>query len=581
MKDFFKMVLAVICGIFILSIISTILSVMVLGAMLAAGSAQPSMPKSAVLKIDMSQMVIGEQTTDMPAIDVLNLGSTVSTIGLWDAAQALDKAAQDPGIKYVYLLTDGNATGISNNSEFRAALARFRSSGKPVVAYMESPSTGSYYLASVADKVYMTSYQGATTMLNGVSTQMLFFGDLLKKFDVDVQLIRHGKYKSAGEQFTRGESSPENREQYQRMIDSMWENISKEIASSRDFTVEQLNDAIDNLTLCSPEDFLQQGFVDGLLTRQELEAKLATLFVVDEFKDVKMVDFADYAAAKVVPSKAKDKIAVIYADGNIIDGSDKTQVAGDRFASVISKVRADSTVKAVVLRVNSPGGSVLASEKIKNELDLLKADKPLVASYGSYAASGGYWISNNCDRIYADATTLTGSIGVFSMIPNLGETAKNIAHVGVETVASNRHGNIYDMMHHFDDDEYAYMLKSIESIYDRFTTIVSEGRGMEKEAVDEIGQGRVWTGADALGIGLVDEIGTLEDAIRYAASAAGDPDLAKWNVKGYPAPPSQMQMIMDMLGKGGESDAELLTRAVRTLGTPQAMARLPYEIEVK
>ena len=584
MKDFFKMVLAVVVGIIVVSILSGILTIFAIGAIAAMGSAQPQLPKSAVLKIDMGQTTIAEQAgSSMDAMSLLQGGSMGTTVALWDAVQAVNKAAEDPGIKYIYLLTDNNATDVATNSEFRKALANFRKSGKPIVAYMEAPTTGGYYLASVSDKIYMTSNIGATTMINGVSTQMTFFGDLLKKFDIDVQLIRHGKYKSAGEQFTRGSASPENLEQYQKLVDSMWSAMRAEIASGRDISEEKIDEAIDNLVLCSPQDFVDYGFVDELLDRKGLEDKLASLFVVDKFKDVKMIGLDDYISVKVLPSKVKNKIAVIYADGQIVDGNAKMEVAGDRFASVIEKVRADSTVKAVVLRVNSPGGSVLASDKIKTELDLLKADKPLIASYGAYAASGGYWISNNCDKIYSDAATLTGSIGVFSMIPNLGDALKNVAHVGVETVSSNKHGNIYDMMHHFDEEEYNYLYKGIENVYDRFTTIVSEGRGIAKEQVDEIGQGRVWTGADALQIGLVDEIGTLEDAIHYAAVAAGEPELAKWNVKGYPAPLSQVEQIMSMFGmdKGGESDIELLTKKVRELGSPEVMARMPYDVVIK
>ena len=284
--------------------------------------------------------------------------------------------------------------------------------------------------------------------------------------------------------------------------------------------------------------------------------------------------------AKVVSGKAKQKIAVIYADGEIIDGKGKSDIAGDRFASVIEKIAADSTVKAVVLRVNSPGGSVTASEKIKNELDRLQEAKPLVASYGDYAASGGYWISNRCDKIFSDATTLTGSIGVFGLVPDLSGTAKDIAHVGVESVTSHKHGDMYGLMRPLDAEEYDFMLTGIEAVYDRFTTIVSEGRGIPKETVDEIGQGRVWTGADALNINLVDEIGTLEDAIHYAATAAGEPDLAKWNIKGYPRPLTPMEQFMDMVGSGSK-DEDVLVSVLKKITKPQVLARLDTDIKIQ
>ena len=521
MKNFLKMVLAVICGILLLNV----LIIAVFAGL--AGSGTPSVPAEGVLKIDMSKIVIAEQSRETDPLAMLQAGGKpVVTIGMHEAVCAVNAAAEDPGIKYIYLKTDGNMTDVAHLSEFRTALQNFRTnSGKAVVSYIESPTTGSYYLASVADKVYMTSHPGSMMQLSGISTQMMFLGDLLKKFGVNVQLIRHGKYKSAGEMYTRNSSSPENREQYQVMVNSMWKAVSEEIAASRGIGIDDLNAAIDGLKLCMPQDFKDCGLVDELLDRDGLKNQLATLAVAEKYEKVTMIPFADYTTAKVLPSTGKNKIAIIYADGNIIDGQEEQNVAGDRFASIIEKVREDKTVKAVVLRVNSPGGSVLASDKIKAELDRLGADKPIVASYGTYAASGGYWISNNCDKIYSDAVTLTGSIGVFGLIPDLSKTASDVLHVGVESISSNKHGDMYGMFRPLDKAEYDFQLRSIEDVYTRFTTIVSEGRDIPVERVDEIGQGRVWTGADALELGLVDELGTLEDAIAYAGTSRATPHL--------------------------------------------------------
>ena len=588
MKDFVKMVLAVICGILILSIVSFFLTFAMIGAMAAAGSGKPVLPKSGVLSLDLSKVVIAEQSQDGGSLGSVNPASLLAggeapadIIGIWDAVQAVNAAAEDPAVKYIFLRTDGNASGVTALGELRVALERFRTaSGKPVVSYMESPGSASLYLASVSDKIYMNSSLGLTPQFTGVGSQMYFLGDLLKRLGVNVQLIRHGKYKSAGEMYTRNSASPENREQYQRMIDSMWEVLGATIAESRGITVDDLDAAIEGLKLRLPQDFVDCRLVDELLDRKGLEDKLATLAVVDKYKDIKWIGFAEYVEAKLVPSKARQKIAVIYADGEIVDGSAKSEVAGDRFASVIAKVAADSTVKAVVLRVNSPGGSVTASEKIKNELDRLQEVKPLVASYGDYAASGGYWISNRCDKIFSDATTLTGSIGVFGLVPDFSGTAKDIAHVGVESVTSHKHGDMFGLMRPLDAEEYDFMLSGIEAVYDRFTTLVSEGRGIPKETVDEIGQGRVWTGADALKINLVDEIGTLEDAIRYAATAAGDPDLAKWNVKGYPKPLSPMEQFLEMVGNAPK-DEEVLVSALRKITKPQVFARMDTDIRIR
>lgn len=594
MKNFLKMTLAVICGLLVFTVVMGFLSLTVFGALLAAGSSTPVIPSSGVLKIDMSKITLAEQSKEgNPLSSLTSSGNQRATIGLWDAVQSVNDAAFDPAVKYIYLKTDGNASGISSLEEFRAALARFREiSGKPVVAYMETPGTGEYYLASVSDKIYMSPNLGASYMLNGVGGSMMFFGELLDKLGVNVQLIRHGKYKSAGETYTRSSASPENLEQNQRMVDAIWEVLSDQIAKSRELSTAELNSIINNLKLVSPQDFVDAGLVDRLLTREELENQLAVLAYEDEFSDVKMISFSDYVAARVVPTaKSGNEIAIVYADGEIIDGSDKTAIDGDRFASIIAKLRKDDKVKAVVLRVNSPGGSVTASEKIKTELDLLKAEKPLVASYGTYAASGGYWISSNCEKIYSDATTLTGSIGVFGMVPDLSKTFKNVLHVNIQNVTSNKHGDMYSGMRPLDQAEYNYILSSIESVYDRFTTIVADGRSLPKTRVDEIGQGRVWTGTDALSIQLVDEIGTLEDAVIYAAALAGDPDLSSWKIKGYPKAPTAIEELMEMfstsvkaaaaLPAGLSESAATFIDSVSELAQPAIYARMDSEIHIQ
>ena len=599
MKDFFKMVLAVIVGLFLATIIFFILGMGFVSSLAAAGSATPTLPKSGVMVLDMSKVNITEQSTPSTP-DVMSLisgsGAMIENIGLWKAVQAINKAAEDPAVKYIYLKADGASSGMASIQELRKALSNFRKSGKPVVSYIESPSTSSYYLASVADKVYMTSHQGASSMLVGVGTQLVFYKDLLDKLGVNVQLIRHGKYKSAGEGYIKNAPSEENLEQNQAMIDAIWGSFASEIAQSRGISIEALNAAIDELKLNLPEDFLREGLVDALMDRQALENKLADLAVVDSFKDLKSFTISDYITAKVTPNfKAKKKIAIIYADGEIVAGSGRQQIAGDYFSREIAKVRADSTVKAVVFRVNSPGGSVFASEQIKSEIELLRKEKPVVASYGNYAASGGYWISNSCDKIYSDETTLTGSIGVFSMIPDLSKTIKDFVHVNIVTVSSNKHADMYSLTNPLSPEETAYMQASVEVIYDRFINLVAEGRGLEPDFVDSIAQGRVWAGSDAIMIGLVDEIGTLEDALKWAAAAGGDADLAAWNVAEYPKPQSEMEMMMGMLGQKkpdenifsgtpfGDAAGMLLDWYKRVKENPSDVmfARIPYVVEIR
>ena len=563
-----------------------------LGSLAALGSSQPVMPRTAVLTLDMSRTAVSEQTTELDPISQIQ-GNDISVIGIWDAIQAIDAAAADPAIKYMYLKPDRASGGIAELEELRTAIDNFRKSGKAVISYMENPSTPGYYLATASDKIYMSAYEGSMNMIAGLSSQMIFLKDILDKLGINVQLIRHGKYKSAGEMYVRNASSPENLKQNRELLDAIWGNWTETIASAREMSQDKFNSLIDGLELNFPDDFLKNGLVDELVTSDQMKQKLSDFFDAGITENVPVISLSDYAKLKVVPNiKAKNKIAVIYANGNIIDGDDVEQVAGDRFASIISGVRKDSTVKAVVFRVSSPGGSVFASEKIKNEIDLLRENKPVIASYGAYAASGGYWISSNCDYIFSNAGTLTGSIGVFSMIPEFSKTLKDIAHVNITTVSTNRHGDMYSGTRPLDKAETEYMQASVERIYDRFTTLVSEGRGMDKDYVDSIAQGRVWAGSDALELGLVDRIGTIKDAIIYAASSAkGDygQDLSNWQIVEYPRPLTTMEKIMEALG-GSSAEVfagtplESVEKAFKGWSETQSgqvYARIPYEIEIK
>ena len=591
MKDFLKMTLAVLAGLFIAGILGFMLFFGFIGTLASLGSSTPAMPRSGVLFMDMSRISIAEQTQETDPMAMIQ-GQDISIIGLWDAVKAIEKAASDPAVQCIYLKADGlSAGGIAPVEELRQALGDFRLSGKPVVAYTENPGTGSYYLASVADKIYMGSYKGGSNMMVGVGTQMIFLKDLLDKLGVNVQLIRHGKFKSAGEMYIKSRPSEENLLQTREMVNSMWDGMAESICSSREISREDLDGMIDNLKLNTPEDFLACRLVDELLTKEELKEKLAVLAKESKYEEVKFISLRDYVNINAqTVSKARRKIAIIYAEGEIIDGYDKQEVAGDRFAGIISSVRADSTVKAVVLRVASPGGSVAASEKIRTEIDLLRKVKPVIASYGNYAASGGYWISNSCDKIFSDKSTLTGSIGVFSMIPDFSGTAEKVFHVGVTNVGSSRHSDMYSLTRPFDAEETAYMQRSVDDIYEAFLENVSAGRGMDKAEIDEIAQGRVWTGSDALKIGLVDEIGTLADAVRYAAIAAGDTeaDLGTWEVAAYPKPMTTLDIILENLT--GSTDAlagtpfESVGRAFRSwdaASTGKVYARMPYIMEIK
>ena len=591
MKEFIKMTFATMAGLLIFSVASFFLMCGVVGAMAALGEKQPVMPREAVLKIDMSAFTLSEQSVEANPMDMLLAGgNTTSTLGIYSAITAINAAASDPAVKFIYLKPDGVSGGTAQIEEFRKALSNFRNSGKAIVSYIENPTNAGYYLASVSDKVFMSPHDGGMNMFTGISSKLIFLKDILDRLGIEVQLIRHGKYKSAGEMYIRSSSSKENMEQNTEMVKSIWNTLAGEIAQSRGISTDELNSLLNNLELNVPSDWLEHGLVDELLNYNQLEDRLCDLFVVDSYKDVKGISLTDYATLKNKPNlKAKKKVAVIYAAGEIIDGDEKENVAGNRFARIISEVREDSSVYAVVLRVNSPGGSVLASEKIKAELDLLRESKPIIASYGDYAASGGYWISANTDKIYSNATTLTGSIGVFSMIPNVGDAVKDKLHVTITPVNSNEHSDMYSLMRGLDQKELDYMQASVERIYDKFTTIVSEGRGMPVARVDEIAQGRVWSGSDAITINLVDEIGTIEDAITYAAlSIDGVSGIEDVQVVGYPKPQNTVEMLLESLT--GDSNIfagtpfEGIASAFKEFGKQdvgKVYARMPYVITVE
>lgn len=594
MKEFVKTLLAVLCAFIVLRILGLIFFFVLLGGALAGGNSAP-IPRSGVLDMDMSSFVLTEQTTEsmgtpsLSSVMSMDFASTPN-VGIWEAVKAIEAAAADPGVKYILLRPEGASASLAGMEELRDALFRFRKSGKAVVASLNSPGNGSYYLASVADKIYLSPNPGATYQLIGLTGQLMFIKDILDKVGVNVQLIRHGKYKSAGEMYIRSSASPENREQYTAMIGSEWKLICSAVAQSREISEDAFNGLVDKLALAQPEDFLRYGLVDSLLEHEALIEQLCTLAQVEDARKLNLIPFADYAAAKVNTLPGRTNVAIIFADGEIVDGKGYEGIAGDRFVKIIDEVRKDKTVKAVVLRVNSPGGSVLASAKVRDALNLLDKEKPLVASYGSYAASGGYWISNGCRKIYSDAATLTGSIGVFSMIPEFSKVTKKVG-VNVEYVGSNAHSDMYSLMRPFDKEELAYQQASVEDIYERFVNLVAEGRRMEPARVDEIAQGRVWTGADALEIGLVDEIGTLNDAVAYAASLAGFTSSDEYTVTGFPQPRTMLEEFMTSFGSSQDqpyvltgTPFEALGHEVLSLqqGKPTSVwARMPYTIEIK
>lgn len=564
MKDFLKTTLAVIVGTCITLTAGFFFFIAIIGAIAALGeSSEPVVPANAILKVDFSNPVteLGEEDA-MAALQSLNFSST-KPIGILKAVKAIENAATDPAIKFIYLNLNSMNIGMANMEEVRNALEFAKQQGKGIVSYADNYSQGAYYLASVSDKIYLNSDGSAPIV--GIGSSMMFFKDLLDKLGIQVQLIRHGKFKAAAEQFIASNISKENYQQNKEMIDSIWDSWAKEICSSRGITVEEFNKLVDNLELFSGESMVKHGLVDELVSKDQMASIMCTLFGVEKDSDLEFVSLAQYADAKVKPNLgSKEKIAVIYADGEItMDAQQGLTVK--KFYPIIREVNRDSSIKAVVLRVNSPGGDAQAAEILNKELQLLRSNKPLIISMGEYAASGGYWISAKSEKIFADNTTLTGSIGVFSMSMNYGKGLKQHLHVNTANIGSNAHSTMMNGVDPLDAKEVAFMQGMVEDIYTKFTALVSEGRELPVEYVDEVGQGRVWTGADAFRNKLVDEIGGLTDAIQYAAACA---DLTDYRIEEYPKAKTQVEQILELL-QGAEA-------SVKAIANPEESIREIY-----
>lgn len=591
MKDFFKTALATLAGIAAFSIISLILFISLLGSLANLSETKPIVPQSAILTIDMSKIVLSEQSRETDIFTMLQgADAEIHTVGTHDIIKTINTAAIDPYVSLIFMKPDAAMGGMAHIEELRSALENFRKSGKAVISYVECPSNAGMYLASASDKIYMTPYDGGINMFTGASSQMVFLKDLLDKLGVNVQLIRHGKYKSAGEMFINSTPSKENLEQNQAIVKSVWSSWANSIAEARGLDISYFNSMLNNLELNCPQDFYDNSLVDALVTREELLEKLAVFSGQEKASDAKYISITDYKLARTTQEVKKTKVAVIYLDGEIVDGNGLDQIAGDRFARLIADIRKDSSVKAAVIRVNSPGGSVLAAEKIAAEIGLLQDKIPVVASFGNYAASGGYWISAGCEKIYSDATTLTGSIGVFSMVPDFSKTLDDKLHVNIVSVNSNPHADMYSMMRPLNRDEKAYMQNSVEKIYGKFTNLVAEGRELSLEHVENIAQGRVWTGSEALEIGLVDEIGTIENAIDWAINSISlYVNVDDISIESYPKPLTNWELLISQLetqepnilaGTPFQNVGEVF-QSWTNAQTGKVYARVPYEFVIR
>lgn len=539
---FLKIFLAALLAVVVGGVVSTLLWMMVLVGM--AGSMAPVTPveENTVLRIDFAEDITDSPSTDpLAGFDFTTL-EMVPTLSLYQTLQAIDVAARDDRIKGICLrpLGPGTMSGAAIE-ELRKALLDFKQSGKFVVAYGEGYEQGHYFLATAADKIYLQK-EGMLSW-QGMAMTTPFFKGLFDKIGIEYEIFRPSscKYKSAVEPYFLTRMSPANREQNRVMVNSMWRVIAEAVVESRGFaSLDELNRLTDNLSLCLPEDALKHGMVDGLIYEDELEGIFTELGVEpNDEGDINYISLGEYVAQLTpdVSNLTDPRITILYADGAIVDGEGvyAGEIYGNTLAAAVAELRKDDDVKAVVLRVNSPGGSALASDLIWRELKLLQAEKPLIVSMGAYAASGGYYISAPADAILADRLTLTGSIGVYGAFPVAQELMENKLGITFDGVKSNRsadfgQGFLVGMNRPTTPLEKQLLIRSVDKVYESFTTKVSEGRNLPLERVLEIAEGRVWTGVDALEIGLVDAHGGLEEAIAVAADKAG---LENYRVEEY------------------------------------------------
>ena len=554
---FGKIVLAAFIGTLIALVINFFIKVGVVSSMISnlskndTESSATVKPNSVLyMKLDYE---IPDRTVDNPFGNInFNSMESQDATGMTDILNNIEQAKTDPNIKGIYMELSSIPTSTATLQEIRSKLIEFKESGKFIVTYGESYSQSAYYMASVADKIFLNP-QGALD-LHGMASQIMFYKHLFDKLEVEMQIVRgpNNRFKSAVEPYFLDKMSEANREQMDKLLGSVWGQILLGISESRNISVEQLNQIADNLeTYFDAQKALNYGLVDNLYYKDQVLDELKGL--TGSNKDINAVGNAKYAKSYKDKNTSKNEVAVIYAEGQIYDGkgNEDQGIYSENLSKTIRKAREDENVKVIVLRVNSPGGSALASDVIGRELDLTKEVKPIIVSMGNYAASGGYWISAKADYIFADPTTLTGSIGVFGTFPNAQGFLNNKIGLTFDVAKTNENSDFGTITQPLTEFQYGKLQEMVVKTYDEFTSRVAEGRGLRQTYVDSIGQGRVWSGIDAIEIGLVDQLGDMEDAIAYAAEKANLGN--DYKVTAWPKQKDFFSRIMESIN-GSETD---------------------------
>lgn len=516
------------------------------GAMASSfGEQKKVIKEQSVLEINLG-LEISDRTVDDPFTNLLNSETGGETVGLDRIIAVLKSAKKSDKIKGIYLNTSYFGAGFATLEEIRNALLDFKESGKFIYAYSEFYSEPSYYLASTADSIFLNP--SGNFFFNGLSNQSAFIKDLLQNVGVEMQVLKVGKFKGATETFTEEQLSENNRHQTQVFINSIYENYLKNVSKSRNITIDNLKLIADELQIKLPIDAVEKGLIDKLAYEDEIHSAIKRKLEIKEKEKIDFVSINETFKSDVVTKKFhSDKIAVIYASGDISGGKgDENNIGSQTLTKALRAARNNKKIKAIVLRVNSPGGSSLASDVIFREVQLCAKEKPFIVSMGNLAASGGYFISAPADTIVAQPTTITGSIGVFMLLPNMQKLLNEKIGIHYESVNSSKHADIGRIDRPLSENERAYFQNMVNKIYDDFLSRVSSGRGLTKEMVDSIGQGRVWTAKDAMNIGLVDVLGGLDDAIDIAAFKAGIKD---YSIKAYPEIVPPLEQLLQSMNK--------------------------------
>lgn len=594
MNQFFKMTFASMLGFIFAYLLMMILGFMILFGVLSASSSDVVHVKNnSVLYVKLDRPVY-DRASDNPfdGFDFTSMEGN-KALGLNDILNSLDAAAKDDRIKGIYMEFTDLPFGMATVEEIRNAMLEFKESGKFIVVYSEIYSQKAYYLATVADELYVNP-EGMIDF-KGLNAKVMFLKGLGEKLKVEYQVVRpdNNKFKSAVEPFMLDKMSDANREQTNKWLSSVWDHMKVGIGEEREISVERLDEIADSLTVFKIQNAVENGFVDKLIYKDELIDTLKSKLGVEKDKKISFVTISKYLNAEwpkdATRKGAKDRIAIVYAQGDIVMGaSEEGVISSEVISKAIRKARLDKKVKAIVLRVNSPGGNALASEVIWREVKLAVDVKPVIVSMGDYAASGGYYIACPATRIIAQPNTITGSIGVYGVVPNISGLLKEHLGLSFDEVNTNANSGFGDITRPLSDFERTEMTKYVNDFYQQFLTRVSEGRDMSKEDVDAVGQGRVWTGTDALEIGLVDELGGLERAIEIAAEEAG---LEKYRIRELPILKDPFVRIMEQLSGEARMESHLqsemgsmyyyyesLKKVSELQGT---QARLPFFVEIQ